>query len=97
MIRIVRSGNQDYIEELKNLQWDPDSDPAKPDEDTDRSPNHLCDAGLYAWRRCRHYRAKEPTPPPPRLTPEEEARREAERMKSSILKSQRRAAAGGRR
>lgn len=97
MIRIVRSGNQDYIEELKNLQWDPDSDPAKPDEDTDRSPNHLCDAGLYAWRRCRHYRAKEPTPPPPKLTVEEETRREAERMRESILASQRRAVAGGRR
>jgi hypothetical protein len=97
LIRIVRHANQDYVEELKNLQWDPDTDPERPEEDTDRSPNHLCDAGLYAWRKCRHYRAKEPAAPEPKLTPEEETRREAERMRNSILKSQRRAAAGGRR
>lgn len=97
LIRIVRAANQDYVDELQNLQWDPDGDPEKPEEDTARSPNHLADAGLYAWRRCRHYRAKEAPPPPPKLTAEEESRREAERMKAEIMKRQRRAVAGMRR
>ena len=97
LIRIVRHANQDYVDELLNLQWDPDGDPEKPEEDTGRSPNHLCDAGLYAWRECRHYRAKEEAPAPPRPTPEQEARAEVERMRQEVIKRQRRAVAGMRR
>lgn len=44
-----------YQEEIELLTWDRTG--AKPIEDP-RQENHLCDAGLYAWREARHFTAK---------------------------------------
>ena len=50
-IKVQRGGG--YAEELASLPKDPDWDPysGKPPGEDPRFPNHLCDSGLYSWRR----------------------------------------------
>jgi hypothetical protein len=50
-IKVQRGGP--YSEELAGLPKDPDWDPdcGKPPGEDGRFPNHICDAGLYSWRR----------------------------------------------
>jgi hypothetical protein len=53
-VLIVEKDNPALIGEWKQLQW---KDEEKKEED-DRCQNHLSDATLYAWRKCRHYKAE---------------------------------------
>jgi hypothetical protein len=69
-IKVQRGG--EYAAELVALPKDPDWDPLSgkaPLEDP-RFPNHLCDAGLYAWRRAWHFLYEESTTAPKPGSPE---------------------------
>jgi hypothetical protein len=85
---IVGPSNQAYLDEISRLQWDQDAAVQK--EDT-RTPNHLCDAGLYAWRECRHYHGVQDEPGPA-LTAEQIAQAEADKMRDELIARQRRLA-----
>lgn len=62
-IKVQRGG--EYAGELSGLPKDPDWDPdsGKPPGEDPRFPNHLCDAGLYSWRRAMAYLDYEPEKP----------------------------------
>lgn len=66
--RIKLQRGSAYAQEIAALPKDPDwPDPEAPEtppfEDA-RFPNHLCDAGLYAWRSTFHYLHEAEVPPP---------------------------------
>ena len=54
-IKVQRGGS--YAQELSALPKDPDWDPysGKPQGEDPRFSNHLCDSGLYSWRRALAY------------------------------------------
>lgn len=64
-IMIQRGG--EYAAELSSLPKDPDWDPdsGKPQGEDGRFANHLCDSGLYSWRKALTYMdfREEVTPP----------------------------------
>lgn len=54
-IKVQRGGELET--ELKELPIDPDWNPksGEPPKEAKNFANHLCDAGLYSWRKARHY------------------------------------------
>lgn len=54
-IKIKQSTNIEYIKEISNLPW---KEAKNGREEHPAFDNHLCDAGLYAFRYSYHYRAK---------------------------------------
>lgn len=64
----------DYQLEIAGLMRDPDwplpDKPEAPPREEPSNPNHMCDAGLYAWRACYHYIEKKVEPLPPHPTTE---------------------------
>lgn len=75
-IKVQRGGA--YAVELAALPKDPDWDPdsGKPPGEDPRFSNHLCDAGLYSWRKALNYLDFEKAETPE--TPDERAEREDE-------------------
>jgi hypothetical protein len=56
---LIGPGNDDLVKELVELPWDEQRrEPHKSYDD------HLCDALLYGWRRCRAFYESEPVPAP---------------------------------
>jgi len=53
MLRVVAGACQEWISQARRLPW---SDKTKTKERR-KVPNHVLDAGLYAWRRCKGYLA----------------------------------------
>jgi hypothetical protein len=86
--RVVLRAGSPWARELEILPKDPE-DPTKEDA---RFDNHCADAGLYAFRKCRHFWGKEPVAGPAVGTREfEEAQAEAREnaLASRLLERQR--------
>lgn len=65
-IQIVHSANQDLVEQMKMLQWEEKSRLRNQPKEDRRTPNHICDAFLYAHRECMHHMPEwEENDPPP--------------------------------
>jgi len=54
-IKLLKVATVDYVEELENLIKDPNKLKITEHPSCD---NHICDAGLYAWRYARNFRAE---------------------------------------
>ena len=80
-ILFVREACAEYLLEAKKLPWGKErKEPAPGFED------HLCDAGLYGWRRARaHYETEKIDGPPPNTR--EAWKLEAEKQKAAYLAS----------
>lgn len=63
----------------KEVDWVPEEHEGKPAPEDARFPNHCSDAGLYSWRKARHFRHEPKGEEPPAGTPEAYAL-EAKRM-----------------
>ena len=56
--------NSLFEEDCMLVQWDKDSRIRNPERPkiSDSYHSDICDAGLYAWRECRHYLSEKPAP-----------------------------------
>jgi hypothetical protein len=57
-LKIDPSNNQELIQELNELIWDPKKLADGDYEELSKLDNHICDAMLYGYRASRHYRAQ---------------------------------------
>jgi Terminase large subunit, T4likevirus-type, N-terminal len=75
-VQIVEVGNEKLVKDLRALAWKDEKHAAEhPALD-----NHLTDALLYGWRRCRHYTVEARSAEPVYNSPEWHQRRVEERM-----------------
>ena len=75
----VKSGNEDMIKELQNLQWDAKGTDAQPGQ-----PDHLSDSLIYSYREAKHYLSEMPEQIPD--DPIEHAKYIAKSMKDNLIK-----------
>jgi len=54
-IHIHQTANQELVEQMRMLQWEERSKLRNVPKEDRRTPNHLCDAALYAYRECQHH------------------------------------------
>ena len=88
LIRLT-AGNEQLAADLSALAWADE----KRMKEHDACDNHLTDALLYGWRRCRHYQATERVREPAYGTAEYWEKEQQERMDAIIARNERQASA----